>query len=80
MEVYIAQSIVLPCRDRGFNLTVHTRQGHPFRPSALKKVAAHKAAIVVLLHPEGTPTPADAEALKAAAGWCFSTFAAVFLL
>lgn len=122
--------VALSCRDRGFNLTVHTRQGQPFRPSQLKKVraaaqpncmvgcrtpaaslirhddavethtmwlcrvmathkaappcrwaldtlttcrcclqvAAHQAAIVVLLHPEGAPTPADAEALKAAAG------------
>jgi hypothetical protein len=32
------------------------------------QVSAHEAAIVVLLHPEGARTPADAEALKAAAG------------
>lgn len=29
------------CRDRGYSLTVHTRQGHPFRPSQLKKVRQH---------------------------------------
>lgn len=34
----------------------------------LLQVAAHEAAIVVLMHPQGAPTPADAEALKAAAG------------
>jgi hypothetical protein len=36
--------------------------------SAVPQVAAHKAAIVVLLHPDHAPTPEDAEALKAAAG------------
>jgi hypothetical protein len=120
------------CRDRGLQLTVHTRRGQPFRPSQLKKVcdelrfhrpcmfkegmapppvavgwllrgvhthevclwvvptyephkgghdvgmylctcpcvqvSAQEAAIVVLLHPEGARSPADAEALKAAAG------------
>jgi hypothetical protein len=39
--------------------------------SAAPQVAADKAAIVVLLHPEHAPTPDDAEALKAAAG-CFA--------
>lgn len=46
--------------------------------SAAPQVASHEAAIVVLLHPDHAPTPADAEALKAAAGWsngCAAVFA-----
>ncbi|GBF90167.1 ion channel DMI1-like [Raphidocelis subcapitata] len=58
-------------RDRGGNIEVHTRQGTPFKLTDLKKVAAHRASTILLLHPDGS-SQGSAEAIKASAAMCLT--------